>query len=233
MLKILGIIPARGGSKGIPKKNIYPAAGIPLIAYTLREVEKTKLLNTCIVSSDDSEIIDIAKKYGGKSPFVRPAELATDQAASWDVALHGLRFMESQGSLYDAVMLLQPTCPLRLATDIDGAIEMLDQNPSADSVVSVCKIEDPHPVKTFQMTQGLLKPFLPDQWKENLRRQDLPETYFLNGAIYCVRKNVLLQQKSLWGRKTLPYLMPPERSVNIDKMMDIHYLEFLLKKSVS
>ncbi|MSR78370.1 MAG: acylneuraminate cytidylyltransferase family protein [Candidatus Omnitrophica bacterium] len=230
MLKVLGIIPARGGSKGIPKKNIYPVKGLPLIAYTLRAAEKSKLLSACIVSSDNPKIIAAAKKYGGKAPFVRPSALATDKASSLDVVLHGLRFMESQGFLYDAVMLLQPTCPLRSSADIDAAIRMLERNPSADSVVSVCRLEEPHPVKTLQIVKRKLKPFLAGRWKENLRRQDLPETYFLNGAVYCVRKSTLLKKPSLWGKTTLPYVMPQERSVNIDEILDVRWMEFLLSR---
>jgi len=228
-MRVLGVIPARGGSKGIPRKNIRKANGKPLIAYTLEASQQSTLLTDCVVSSDDQEIISVARDFGGYAPFVRPAKLATDQASSIDVVLHATKFMEQlrKGS-YDVIVMLQVTAPLRTGQDIDQAIEMLKTS-STDSIVSVCRVDDPHPGKMLQIENDRLKPLIPGWWKELSRRQDLPPVYFLNGALYCVKRDVLINQKSIWGNSTRPYVMPPERSVNIDSILDFYLFETLLK----
>lgn len=230
MIRTLGVIPARGGSKGIPKKNIYPLAGLPLIAHTLKAAKASRRLTDCIVSSDDPKIIRVSKKYGGKAPFIRPKGLATDRANSLNVLRHAVQFMEKkQGKSYHYVILLQPTSPLRTAKDIDQCLKLLSQS-KADSIISVCQVEDPHPGKMMQIGKGFLKPLMPKWWREGVRRQELPPVFFLNGAIYGVRRDVLMRTNSLWGKKSLPYLMPAERSVNIDSLHDVLLAETLLKK---
>lgn len=230
-MEILGIIPARGKSKGIPRKNIYPVKGLPLIAYTVKAAAASRLLTDFIVSSDDQEIIDTAKKFGAEAPFVRPANLAADTASSLDVVRHALQFMEAKKKRpYDAVVLLQPTAPLRTAEDIDRAVELLAQSQSkADSVVSVSRVEDPHPGKMMLIKNGRLHPLLPDWWREGIRRQDLPPVYFLNGAVYCAWRETIVDQNSLWGENAVPYEMPAGRSVVIDASEDLRLLEILLE----
>lgn len=227
-MKVLGIIPARGGSKGILRKNLTPLAGKPLLYYTVRAAQVSRRLTRTILSSEDQEIGDVGRSLGIEVPFVRPAALATDEARSVEVAKHALQFAENEESTrYDVVCLLQPTCPLRAPYDIDRAIEMLDQS-DADGVVSLARVEDPHPMKMMLVTDKIVRPLFPDQWRETIRRQELPPVFYLNGAVYCVRREVLLDHDSLWGEKTLAYVMPAERSVNIDTMLDIKLAECLL-----
>jgi CMP-N,N'-diacetyllegionaminic acid synthase len=227
-LKVLGIIPARGGSKGILRKNLVALAGRPLLYYTIRAAQTSSRLTRTILSTEDQEISDVGRSHGIEVPFVRPAALATDEARSVEVAKHALEFVENQeGINYELVCLLQPTCPLRSPHDIDSAIEMLDHS-DADGVVSLARVEEPHPVKMMLVSNGSVHPLFPDQWHETLRRQELPPTFYLNGAVYCVRREVLLNHESLWGKKTLAYVMPQERSVNIDTPLDVRIAEFWL-----
>lgn len=227
--KILGIIPARGGSKGIPRKNLVCLAGRPLIYYTIRAAQSSRCLTRSVVSTDDKEIQTVALSFGADVPFVRPAELATDRATSVAVAKHAFEFTEStENTYYDFACLLQPTCPLRTSDDIDAAIAILERS-DADAIVSLVRVQEPHPVKMMVVTNGVISPLFPDQWREAARRQDLPPVYYLNGAIYCVRRQVLLQQNSLWGGKTLAYMMPADRSVNIDEPSDVRLAEYMLR----
>ncbi|MGH7834029.1 MAG: cytidylyltransferase domain-containing protein, partial [Candidatus Binatia bacterium] len=232
VLKVLGIIPARGGSKGIPRKNLSPLGGKPLLYYTIRAAQASSRLRRTILSSEDQEINDVGRSLGIDVPFARPADLATDEARSVEVARHALQFAENEeGARYDLVCLLQPTCPLRAPSDIDGAIEMLDRS-DADGVVSLARVEDPHPVKMMLVTDELVHPLFPDRWRETVRRQELAPVFYLNGAVYCVRREVLLNSHSLWGKKTLAYIMPAERSVNVDTLLDLKLAECLLTVSV-
>lgn len=226
--RILGVIPARGGSKGLPGKNLALLRGRPLICHCLTAAADSSLLTRTIVSSDDPEIIRIARQNGADVPFTRPAELATDEASSAGVAQHALRALQQQaGEEFDYLCLLQPTTPLRTAADIDQALRLLLES-KAEAVVSVCRVREPHPVRTLRVVDGKLTPFLPHLWQHHLRRQDLPAVFAPNGAIYGVCVEVLREKGSLWGSITLPYEMPAERSVNIDSARDLAFAEFLL-----
>lgn len=232
-MKTLGIIPARGGSKGIPKKNIALVKGRPLIHYTIDAARSSRLLSRVVVSSDDDEIIKVARQLGAEVPFRRPTELAADDATAVAVACHALTFAEKEENLlYDFVALLEPTSPLRRAEDIDEALALLMES-GADSVVSLCPLEAPHPAKLKVLEAGKVRPFLPAFWREGLQRQNLDPVYFLNGAIYAVRRELLVRDKTFWGEKNLPYLMPPERSVNIDNWVDLKLAEVLLEDRAS
>ena len=226
--RILGIIPARGGSRGIPRKNLIKLAGRPLLSYTIEAAKKSRLLTRTVLSSEDPEIIQEAKKLGADIAFTRPAQLSTDSAGSASVVKHALEEIESQeANKYDYVCLLEPTCPLRISDDIDSALKLLIES-GADSVVSVKKIEAPHPVKTLLIKGGYLTPFLPDRWKSSLTRQELEPVFAVNGAVYAVKREVLLKTVSLWGERALPFIMPDERSINIDTPFDAALAEFLL-----
>lgn len=228
MRRVLGVIPARGGSKGVPRKNLVQLAGEPLLYYAIKASQGSIRLTRTILSSEDHEINAVGRSLGVDVPFVRPAELATDTATSVKVAKHALEFVENEeGKKYDFLCLLQPTCPLRIASDIDAAIDMLEHS-DADAVVSLARVEEPHPVKMMLVSNGLIRPLLPDLWRETIRRQECPPAFYLNGAIYCVRREVLLNHESLWGKKTLAYFMPPERSVNIDGILDVKLAEYVL-----
>ena len=190
--KILVIIPARGGSKRIPKKNIRLLAGEPLIAYTIETALKSRYLNRIVVSTEDEEIARISKKYGAEV-IKRPKILAADKAKTVDAISHVLKILERKKYIPDLIILLQPTSPLRTADDIDKAIDIFLQN-KCESVVSVCEME-PSPYWFFGIKEKYLKPIL---GRKNLlkRSQDLPKIYVINGAIYITTPNILKRYKS-------------------------------------
>jgi CMP-N,N'-diacetyllegionaminic acid synthase len=232
MQKILGIIPARGGSKGIPQKNKKLLGNLPLVAYTFKSAIESRLLSDCILSTDDEDIAKIAMQYGIKVPFMRPAHLATDEAKSIDVVIHSLIELQKIGKQYDAVCLLQPTNPLRSSIFIDKAIETYI-NGNYDSLISVLPVPDeynPHWIFTPNDT-GHLK--LATGEKEIIpRRQDLPRAYFRDGSIYITSTKVLLQQKSFYGEKLGYILADAEKHVNIDTPHDWELAEKKLTEHV-
>lgn len=224
-LKVLGIIPARGGSKGIPSKNIKELDGMPLIAYTIRAAISSNLTHV-IVSTDSQTIADIAIRYGANVPFLRPDNLATDTASSMPVAIHGLLEMEKLYECqYDAVMLLQPTTPFRTTEDINSAISLLIEK-DTDSVISVVDVGGTHPARMKYLREGLLidPPFCEE--KENQNRQELEPMFIRNGAIYLSKRNVLLKG-TYKGDSCAALIMPNKRSVNIDTISDFEYAEWL------
>jgi len=227
--RILGVIPARGGSKTIPKKNIKPLLGRPLIAYTIVPAKQSKLLTRVIVSSDDEEIIEVAKRYGADVPFVRPKELADDLSLATDVIRHAVIETEKQeGKKYDYVMMLQPTTPLRTTEDIDKALGKLIET-GADSVISVVKVGAMHPARMKKIINDRLVDYAEEE-VENMPKELLPPVYIRNGAIYAVKRDVLVNMRSFKGRVCRPYVMPEERSINIDSRMDFLLAEAVMKR---
>lgn len=230
MMRILGVIPARSGSKGVPKKNIKPLGGKPLIAWTIAAANASCLTRT-VVSTDSAEIAEIAAQHGGDVPFVRPADLATDHALALPTILHALHATEetlsASESAFDAVMMLQPTTPFRTAADIDGAIEKLIST-GADSVISVIDVGGHHPARMKYLDAGdqLVDPPFAES-VENQPRQQLPPMYLRNGAIYLTQRRVL-ETGSFKGRDCRAWIMPEERSINIDTETDFRYAEWLL-----
>lgn len=221
MHKILAVIPARGGSKGIPRKNIREIGGKPLLAWTIEEAKKSKYIQRVILSSEDDEIISIAKEYGCDVPFVRPKELSTDDAASVDSILHAIN--ECKG--YDYVVLLQPTSPLRTVEDIDGCIELVLKE-KADFGVTVTEPEN-SPYWMYTLVNGNLKSLI-QQDNMATRRQDLPKAYALNGAVYVANVKALCEQKTFLTETTKAYIMPHNRSFDIDTEIDFKICEHLL-----
>ncbi len=229
-MKALGVIPARGGSKSIPRKNIAMLGGKPLLAYTIEAAQGSRLLTDYLVSSEDEEILQVARQYGAPTPFVRPAELASDEAPSLPVVQHALREMERlKGVVYDIVVLLQPTTPFRLPQDIDAAVEKLIAT-QADSVISVCDVGAYHPARMRWIIDDQLVELPIREERELQRRQDLPPVYIRNGAIYAVRREVVMLQNSMVGKISRPYIMPEERSVNIDSKLDFLLAEILIQQ---
>lgn len=232
-MNALGVIPARGGSKSIPRKNITPLCGKPMIAYTIAAAQNSQRLTQFVVSSEDTGIIDVAKKYGAPVPFIRPTELATDDAPSLPVVQHAVIEMErTLGITYDYIVLLQPTTPLRLSEDIDRALDKLAAT-GADSVISVCDVGAYHPARMRQIVDDQLVELPTREPKEMLRRQDLPPVYIRNGAIYAVRRDVLMEKNSMVGKVSRPYIMPEERSVNVDSRLDLLLAEILLDEQAN
>ena len=219
---VLAVIPARGGSKGLLGKNILPLAGKPLIAWTIESAIESKYIDKCIISTDDQEIADISLKYGGDVPFMRPSELATDKANSIDVIIHTIEAIEEK---YDLIILLQPTSPLRNSFDIDNALELLE-NKHAGALVSMVEIR--HPVEwTARISGDLHIPELVTTLSKNTRRQDFEKRYELNGAIYISKLDLIIKQNSFISNHTIAYIMPPERSIDIDDKLDFDFAEYL------
>lgn len=228
-MRILGIIPARGGSKGVPRKNIRELAGKPLIVWTL-EAAKGSRLARVIVSTDDPEIAATAERRGAETPFLRPADLATDSARAIPVLQHAVRHCEEAGDKFDAVMMLQPTSPMRLASDIDGAIAKMEADAACTSVISVVPVGEFHPARMKYLEDGLLidPPFC--EAYENQPRQELVPMYIRSGAIYLVRRDTLMEQSSLKGTRCLGQVMPRNRSVNIDAPLDFELAAWFMSK---
>ena len=222
-MKVLAIIPARGGSKGIHRKNIKSFNGQPLISWTIRTALKCPLIDKTIVSTDDHEIADISKSYGANVPFMRPNELSQDSTPGIEPVLHAIEQLPQ----YDWVLLLQPTSPLRTADDICGIINLV-KDKKASSAVSVSETIN-HPYWTYSLDDGKLISFCNNETK--LLRQDLPPAYNLNGALYFASRNFLKTKKTFKDESTLAYVMPRHRSVDIDDIDDWDFAEFLIKKN--
>jgi CMP-N,N'-diacetyllegionaminic acid synthase len=224
--KILAIIPARGGSKGIIKKNIKDVARKPLIAWTILEAKKSKYIDRVILSSDDLEIIETAKKWGCDVPFIRPSELAQDDTPRNPPIHHAL----GQLSGYDYVVLLQPTAPMRTVFDIDGCIKFCFEN-KAKACVSVVE-QEPSPYWMFKLEQNYKMNPLMGKWTFT-RRQDLAKIFSLNGAIYFA-ENAFFQsceeEDAFLTEETVGYVMPKSRSLDIDTEDDMKLCEVLLKQ---
>ena len=221
--RILAIIPARGGSKGVPRKNIRNLAGKPLIAWTIEEAKKSKLITRLILSTEDEEIIDVAKQFDCEVPFIRPMELAQDETPGIDPVLHAIK----QCPGYDYVVLLQPTSPLRTVEDIDGCIQLtIEQN--SNFCVSVTEPEY-SPYWTYTIEDGNLSPLI-KQDQLTSRRQDLPKTFKLNGAVYVAKISELIQEKTFLNGNTKAFVMPTIRSIDIDTELDIEICESILNK---
>lgn len=221
MTGLLGLIPARGGSKGIPHKNVRPIAGKPLIGWTIETALTSAVFDRVVVSTDDPEIADVALVHGAEVPFLRPAELATDDASGILPILHAIDQLPG----FDAVVLLQPTSPLRSADDIKAVVD-LARSRNAASVVSVSE-PDAHPQWTFRIDgDGLLAPW--EAREAVTRRQDLEPAFALNGAIYYTECELLRATGVLVGPGTIGYPMPTERSIDIDTPLDWRIAELLL-----
>lgn len=223
-MSILAVIPARGGSKGIPRKNIKPLASKPLIGWSIEAAKQSSCLDRIIVSTEDEEIASVARNLGADVPFMRPAELAVDDTPGIDPVLHAISHLPD----CDWVLLLQPTSPLRSAEDIDG-IWQFCQERGALSAVSVCEVEK-HPYWMYQLNAAQrLAPFIKGR-PDVTRRQDLAPAYALNGAMYLAKIEWLLKQASFVGPETLGYVMPLERSVDLDTPQDWRWVEFLIEQ---
>ncbi len=226
--RVLGLVPARGGSKGVPRKNIRPLHGRPLLQYTAEAARAARRLERVVLSTEDEEIAQIGRSCGLEVPFLRPDELALDETPMLPVVVHALRWLEERGDVFDAVCLLQPTNPLRRPEDIDACIEVLEQK-DADAVVTVLPVPaeyNPHWVY-FQCEDGCIH-LATGEAAPIGRRQDLPPAYHREGSVYVVRRDVVLQQNSLYGRHLVGYEIDARRSVNVDSLADWARAEQLL-----
>lgn len=226
------MIPARGGSKGIPRKNIRLLGGKPLIAWTIEAARQSRLLSRVILSTEDEEIAAVARQWGVEVPFLRPAELAQDDTPTLPVVEHAVRELQRQGNSFDAVCLLQPTAPLRKAAWIDGCIRLLEET-GADAVVTVCRIPaEYHPWWSLMKDdQGWLR--FSSGGAVPARRQDLPPAFYREGSVYVTRSRVILEEKSLYGSRLAGWEVSSEETVNLDAESDWRRAEWLLAQAAS
>ena len=224
---MIAIIPARGGSKGLPGKNILPFCGKPLIAWTIEAALECKILDRVIVSTDSEEIADTARTYGAEVPGLRPVELALDTSSAIDVYIY--LWKKLTGDTYtDSIpfIILQPTSPLRKAYDINKAVKIFHEK-NADSVISVSEATHP-PVWAKKIDRkGILREYF--ETSESLsNRQQIPAAFMPNGAIFILKKELVLKNRNYYSDKTYPYIMPIERSIDIDNIWDFRIAEFIM-----
>lgn len=226
--KILGIIPARGGSKGIPKKNIVKVLGRPLIAWTIDAAEKSKYIDKIVVSSENKEILEIGKKYGAQ-PIKRPMHLATDKASPEPLVFQVMEYLKKKDNYTpDILVYLQPTSPLRGGNDIDQAVQKLLNN-NAQAIISVYELEKKY-LKTFITNEsGQLKGTVNNRYPF-MNRQQLPSVYMPNGAIYVITRKAFINTGQLFAKKTLPFVMSIEKSFDLDTPEDLKNLRKYLRR---
>ncbi len=229
-VSVIALITARGGSKGLPRKNILPAGGKPLIAWTIEAARKSRV-RSVIVSTDDEEIAQIARQCGAEVPFLRPSELAMDDTPHADVVLHAAEYLRDSGALPDAIALLQPTSPLLLASDLDGAIEAFTRSETR-SLVSVCEPAT-HPFLAVTLDDGGRVHRFVDRPSRDMRRQEMPNVYAFNGAITIVSSDYLLATRNLTERDPMAYRMPVERSLDVDSAWEFLLVDLLLTQRQS
>ena len=232
-MKIIAVIPARGGSKGIFRKNIKLLAGEPLIAYTIKEARKSKYLDKIIVTTDDPEIADISLKYGAEVPFMRPKQLAEDNTPDLPVFQHALAWLKEHWSyIPDIIVHLRPTSPLRTVKHIDSGIELILKDKNADSVRSVCEPSQ-SPYKMWKIKEGYLVPIV-NSSEEGVElystpRQSLPKVYWQTASVDIIRYNTIMGMNSMAGKRILPFLIEEKYSLDVDTELDFLVAETVLK----
>ncbi len=230
-MNILGITLARGGSKSVPLKNIRPILKKPLIYYTIKEAKKSKLLSDYIVSTDHEKISEISKKYGANVPFIRPSNLSKDNTTSVASLQHAVKFMENKKRIkYDYIIEIMCTNPLKKVIDIDSCIKKIIRT-KADTVIAVHQLYDHHPLRIKKIENDKIVDFCLKE-KLETRRQDLkPNAFIRSGSIYAIKRNHLMKENKRYGsRNSRPYILPPERTINIDNEIDVLVAEQLLLK---
>lgn len=231
-IKVIAIIPARGGSKGLPGKNIRLLGGKPLIAYSIETAKKSKLIERVIVTTDDEEIASVAREYGAEIPFLRPAELAQDDTPPDPVLKHTLEFLyDKEGVKPEIIAWLEPPNPFRTAEEVDEAIQVFSDDPSADSLRSVIEPFQ-NPYKSWILEGKYLTPLIPKKGKAFFSgpRQKTPKTYWQNAAIFLVRYDTIMKKGNFFGDKILPYIMESDRFVDIDDEESFALAEWYFKK---
>jgi N-acylneuraminate cytidylyltransferase/CMP-N,N'-diacetyllegionaminic acid synthase len=228
---MLAIIPARGGSKGLPGKNLRNLCGLPLICHTIRAALKSNLINKVIISTEDNEIASVAKDCGADVPFMRPHILASDKSMAIDTYLHAVDYISKKSSKQiESFVVLLPTSPLKTSKDIDEAIKIFNHK-NAESVISVVEASIPLFWNKYISVEGTLENYVPE-FNTIDNRQGLDTTYIPNGAVYVFRTEVLRSKRQYYTKKTYPYIMPKERSVDIDDLIDFEWAEYLLNKNI-
>lgn len=228
--RILAIIPARGGSKGIPNKNIIDLCGKPLIQYSIDAAKNSKYIDKVIISTDSEKIAEVSKRYGADVPFLRPESISGDSAKSSDVVVHSIEFLESEcEEKYDYIILLQPTSPLRTTKHIDEAISVCIDN-NKESLVSVKEVSE-NPVIMRTIENDKLNEVLRFNG-DNLRRQDLPKFYIFNGSIYITTVDFIKNKRIFVDDSTIPFIMDYKVSIDIDNMIDLKVAEYIINETL-
>jgi CMP-N-acetylneuraminic acid synthetase len=230
-MRVLGLIPARGGSKGIPRKNIKLLAGKPLLQYTAEAALSATRLSRVILSTEDQEIAEVARRCGLEVPFTRPKELSLDETPTLPVVQHAVNWLEERGDRFDAVCLLQPTNPLRQSADIDGCIDLLESG-DFDAVVTILSVPpeyNPHWV--YFKHEGDVLSLSTGESGPISRRQDLRPAFHREGSVYVTRRDVVMEQNNLYGRRLGGYLLDDGTSVNIDDLDDWVRAEVLVSSA--
>jgi CMP-N,N'-diacetyllegionaminic acid synthase len=225
---IIALIPARGGSKGLPGKNTRPLLGKPLIAWTIEQAKACKFIDRIVVTTDDRDIAKTSEQYNAEVPFLRPAELATDQASTIDTVLHALSFFEKEGNFYDSLILLEPTSPLRDVSDIENGLRELYSNNEAESIVGVSKVVSAHPSFLLKTKNGFIRSYLDTEFP-SMRRQEITDFFFPEGSFYAAYCRSLIERKSFYHKQTLAYILPKYKAYEIDELDDFIIVEALLK----
>lgn len=225
--KVVAIIPARGGSKGVPGKNIKLLHNKPLIAYAIESAKESRYIDRVIVSTDDETIQKVALDYGAEVPFLRPPHLATDTTPTLPVLQHIVNYLEKMNEKPDLIITLQPTSPFRTVEHIDNALEAMEDG-LCESVVSVCEV-DYHPLWMKKIEEDLILPYVESDIQYT-RRQDLPVVYKMNGAIFITNTNVLMDGNLILGERTKPLLMNQEDSIDIDTIWDFKLAEIIMNE---
>lgn len=229
-LKVLALVPARRGSKGLPLKNIRPLGGKPLLAWPIAAARQSRYVDRVIISTDDAEFAAIAEASGADAPFLRPAELASDTAPSIAFITHAIDTLQAAGEAYDYLVLLEPTSPLTEASDVDAALEILvARRAQADAIVGVTAMVSNHPAFAVRFsTGGLMQPFAAPSFGQLPRRQDTEPLYSLDGSLYISTTAALQRERSFCHDRTLPYVTPHWKSLEVDDLVDFICVEAVL-----
>jgi CMP-N,N'-diacetyllegionaminic acid synthase len=232
--RCLAVITARGGSKGLPGKNIKILLGKPLIAWTIEKALESKYLDKVVVSTDSDEIADVAEQYGAEVPFKRPKKLSGDNIGSFEVVVHAIEYLVKKGDEYDYVVLLEPTSPMRKKGDLDNAIAtLIDREKEADSLVSLGKVNLEHPAVMKKVDdKGYMIPYMRRPEKVT-GRQGLSPAYFPYGVIYLTKIDALYKHKSFYQNKTIPYFIERWQCYEVDDIYDFMAIEAILREKIN
>ncbi len=226
--RILGLIPARGGSKRLPGKNIRQLLGKPMIAWTIEQALKSTLVDKVVVSTDDEAIAQVSRQFGARVPFIRPKELALDNALSVDVAIHALDFLRKHGEQYDYLALLEPTSPLRKPGDIDEGIVKLIDHPEADNLISLGAIHLEHPSLVKKLQGNLVFPYTDMPQIDQSR--ETGKAYFPYGVIYLSKVESLYKRRNFYAGETLPLFIERWQNYEVDDEIDLFIIEIIMQK---
>lgn len=232
--KCLAVITARGGSKGLPGKNIKVLLGKPLIAWTIEKALESKCIDRVVVSTDSDEIASVARKYGAEVPFMRPVELSGDNIGSFDVVAHAIEYLAKNGDEYDYVVLLEPTSPMRKKGDLDNAITaLIDKEEEADSLVSLGRVNLEHPAVIKKVNDtGFMEPYV-EKPEKATGRQGFSPAYFPYGVIYLTKINALYKHKSFYQPRTMPHFIERWQCYEVDDIYDFMIIETIMRERMN